>query len=155
MAVDYFSDLFTSSYDSVFASMVPKVTPIMNNCFAQKVSKQEVKETIFSINGDSVPGPNGMTGLFFQKFWNSVGDAVTKEVQEVFDKGIVPADWNFTHICLILKIPHPVNMMDLIPISLCSVLYKTVSKIMVRRMQPFLSNLISVNQSAFVSERLI
>lgn len=159
VAIDYFSDLFTSSnppsYKEVFQSMAPKVTPLMNSCLIQKVSKEEVREAIFSINSDSAPGSDGMTCLFFQKFWDVVGDSVTAEIQEVFKTGIMPQDWNFTYKCLLPKIPDPENMTDLRPISLCSVLYKTVSKILVRRLQPFLKDLVSVNQSAFVSERLI
>lgn len=79
---------------------------------------------------------------------------MTQEISEVFRNGSLPADCNFTYLCLIVKIPNPGNTTDLRPISLCSVLYKIVSKIMVKRVQPFLSGLISVNQSAFVSERL-
>lgn len=142
MAIDYFSNLFTSSdppsYDPVFQSMPPRVTDSMNRIFTSPITKEEVREAIFSINAESAPGPDGMTGLFFQKFWSVIGETVTAEIQEVFANGCLPPDWNFTYMCLIAKIPNPEVMADLRPISLCSVLYKAVSKIIVKRLQPFL-----------------
>lgn len=84
-----------------------------------------------------------------------MGEDITKEIQTVFSSGCLPADWNYTFICLLPKIPDPEVMSDLRPISLCSVLYKTVSKILVHRLQPYLQDLIGTNQSAFVSERPI
>ncbi|XP_013623801.1 PREDICTED: uncharacterized protein LOC106329670 [Brassica oleracea var. oleracea] len=159
VAIEYFSELFKTSnprsYDPAFESFPPKVTTSMNRLLTKSVSKEEVKEAIFSIKGDSAPGPDGMTGTFFQKYWDIIGTQITREIQEVFESGIMPKDWNFTYLCLLPKISNPENMSDIRPISLCSVLYKTVSKILVKRVQPFLKSLVSINQSAFVSERNI
>lgn len=159
VAIQYFSELFVTSnppsYEPIFQSMRPKVTQAMNRVLTGRVTKEEGREAIFSIDAESAPGPDGMTGLFFQRFWSDIGNEVTKEIQEVFERGSLPDDWNFTYICLLPKIPNPEEMTDLRPISLCSVLYKTVSKILVKRLQPMLGELVTINQSAFVSERMI
>ena len=38
----------------------------------------------FSINHVKAPGPEGMSALFFQKFWPDIEEQVVKEVQEFF-----------------------------------------------------------------------
>lgn len=72
-----------------------------------------------------------------------------------FVSGEFPAKWNYTQLCLLPKIVDPVRMSDLRPIGLCSVMYKIVAKILVKRIQPFLSDLVSPTQSVFVAERMI
>lgn len=107
------------------------------------------------MKGAKAPGPDGMTAFFFQKYWEIVGDQVTKEVQEFFRTKRMPTGWNYTEICLLPKTENPTKMTALRPISLCNVLFKIVSKVMVNRLKPFVPQIISSTQSAFVSERLI
>ena len=67
----------------------------------------------------------------------------------------MPDGVNVTTIVLIPKVPHPKELKDFRPISLCDVVCKIVSKCMVNRLQPLLTVLISENQSAFIPGRLI
>ncbi|TXG72530.1 hypothetical protein EZV62_001109 [Acer yangbiense] len=61
-------------------------------------------------------------------------------------------EFNNTAVVLIPKIKNPTSSKDFRPISLCSVVYKTVSKIVASRLKPYLQDIISPNQSAFVPE---
>ncbi|KAH1091323.1 hypothetical protein J1N35_018580 [Gossypium stocksii] len=67
---------------------------------------------------------------------------------------MLPA-FNTTTLVLIPKGQKPSNVADFKPISYCSVNYKCVTKILVRRLTPLLPNLISPRQSAFGKGRSI
>jgi len=60
-----------------------------------------------------------------------------------------------TFITLIPKQSNPSETLQYRPISLCNTLYKTISKILLNCLQPFLDKLISPLQSAFISGRSI
>ncbi|KAK8618177.1 hypothetical protein V6N13_116045 [Hibiscus sabdariffa] len=65
------------------------------------------------------------------------------------------ASVNETVIVLVPKVDKPTSMRQLRPISLCTVIYKTVSKVLVNRMKAILPHCISSAQAAFVQGRAI
>ena len=82
-----------------------------------------------------------------------VGDSVIQEVKKIFDTKIMPEYLNRTHIVLIPKIQGPETLGNYRPISLCNTVYKIVTKIIVARLRPYLENLVSPLQTAFVPGR--
>ncbi|KAG8474103.1 hypothetical protein CXB51_033612 [Gossypium anomalum] len=65
------------------------------------------------------------------------------------------ASINETIIVLVPKISEPSDMTNFRPISLCRVFYKIIAKTLANRLKGILPRCISLNQSAFVSGRMI
>ena len=77
IAIDYFNTLFTSSRPTAVEEVVQVVesvvTPDINEDLLRPFSLDEVKQALFQMHPSKSPGPDGMTALFFQKFWHIVG----------------------------------------------------------------------------------
>lgn len=88
VAAEYFNNLFKSSnpqsFQSWFSGFLPRVYVDMNDSLIAVVSTEEIREAVFSIKASSAPGPDGMTTLFFQQFWEIVGKQMIKEIQGFF-----------------------------------------------------------------------
>ena len=72
-----------------------------------------------------------------------VGDDVINAVLDFLNNGVMSPDVNVTQIVLIPKIKSPEKMSDFRPISLCNVIYKTISKVLANRLKQILPQLIS------------
>lgn len=70
-------------------------------------------------------------------------------------EGVRPEGIKHTFIVFIPKVPNLDEVGQSRPISLCNLVYKNFSKILVLRIKPFLPGLIMENQSAFIGRRLI
>ncbi|KAM6565848.1 uncharacterized protein LOC133031191 [Cannabis sativa] len=156
--IDYFTNLFTSNvadYSTVVEEITPSITMDQNMSLLRPVLEEEVRSALFNMHLDKSLGPDGMTPSFFQKYWEIVNSDVVNQVCQFFANGSIPDGLNDTNIVLIPKKKQPTSMGDLRPISLCNVLYKIVSKVLASRLKEVLPQIISSNQLAFISNRLI
>ena len=101
------------------------------------------------------PGPDGMFAVFYQNFWDIVGNDVVNMVLNVLNSDRSMADINKTYITLVPKINNPSRMTEFRPISLSNVTYKLIAKVLANRLKLILPHIISENQSAFTAGRLI
>lgn len=99
------------------------------------------------------PGPNGLHAGFYQHIWHEVRKSVCEEVKAIFMYGVFPDHLNDTLVTLIPKYQSPESLNNYKPISLCNSVYKIVSKILVERIRPYISLLVSLVQTTFVLGR--
>ena len=127
----------------------------MNALLAAEFTTAEIEHAIFQMSLLKAPGSNGMSPIFYQKYWNIVGPRVIVGVLSCLQDGVLLHRINHTNICLIPKGQNPETVKDFRPISLCNVLYKIIAKVLANRLQAILPHVMSETQSAFVLGRLI
>ncbi|KAL0347742.1 UNVERIFIED_CONTAM: hypothetical protein Scaly_1790200 [Sesamum calycinum] len=110
---------------------------------------------MFDIAEDSAPSPDGYSSAFFKASWSVVGHEVSAAIGEFFRSGKILKQINATLLVLIPKVQMLSLVADYRPISCCNVIYKTITKIIVNRMQLVLDLLIDHSQNAFVPGRNI
>ena len=105
-------------------------------------SAAEVKKAIFDMFPTKAFRVDEIPALFYQKFWYTVGSAVTVACFRYLNHGDSLEDVNRTLITLIPKVPIANRVADFQPINLCNVSYKIVVKTLVDRVRLVLGDVI-------------
>ncbi|KAH1122926.1 hypothetical protein J1N35_006086 [Gossypium stocksii] len=114
------------------------ITACMNQLLTADYKEQEKTEAIQSIGPTKASGPDGFPAIVFQIFWHILGRDVSNFCLDVLNNGKSVDVLNCINIVLIPKNHHPKNPSDFRPISLCSVIYKIMSKSIANRFQKVL-----------------
>uniref|UniRef100_A0A803NY15 Reverse transcriptase domain-containing protein n=1 Tax=Cannabis sativa TaxID=3483 RepID=A0A803NY15_CANSA len=161
LVISYFSNLFASQGSdldaaaSIFESLGPGLDEPEISFLAQDFTVDEVKKVVFQLSGDKAVGLDGLNAFFYQKNWSVLGADFNKAILDCLNQGSDFSKINSTLIVLIPKKQHANALKDFKPISLCTTIYKVISKILANRLKKVLDKIISPCQSAFVSGRII
>ncbi|KAK4381895.1 hypothetical protein Sango_2923900 [Sesamum angolense] len=118
------------------------------------VTVDDVKTTMFDIEEDKAPGPDGFSSGY-KAAWPIVGEEISKAIMDFFTTGRLLKQVNATLLTLIPKVRTPHSVADFRTISCCNVIYKVISKILVCRFREILDLLVSPSQNAFIPGRSI
>ncbi|KAM0996855.1 hypothetical protein ACFX2C_006808 [Malus domestica] len=114
VVVKYFTSMFTSSGESLCDAILDlaprRVTLDMNCTLCSDYFDVEIEEAIFQMDPHTAPGPDGLSYLFFQKFWDVVRNDVITAVKSFLTSGCILKQLNYSTVSLILKVPKPKNM---------------------------------------------
>ena len=119
------------------------------------ISAEEIRKEVFYLPANKAPGPDDYTGEFYRRAWPFIGQDFTRAVQEFFSSGHILKQWNATAITLVPKTTEVERMSGFRSISCCNAVYKVVSKLLARRLEKLLPEMISPSESAFVKGRLL
>lgn len=116
---------------------------------------EEVEVALKQMSAIKSLGLDGFGAFFYQNHWETLGKETCHVVLEFLQGGDMIQELNHTHISLIPKVKTPKSVMDFRSISLFNMLYKLLSKVLVKRIKKVLHRIISPNPSAFILGRLI
>ncbi|WCJ18474.1 Retrovirus-related Pol polyprotein from type-1 retrotransposable element R2 [Euphorbia peplus] len=158
---NYFELLFKNprnvpvNYDIVQQIVPTSVSMEENLLLTRSPSDEDIRNSIFSMDRDSAPGPDGFSGIFYHAFWDIVGPDVCRMVKSFFDTGFVLPGLNSNIMVLLPKIHGANEVSQFRPIVMSNFSFKVISKILADRLASIASRIISVSQFGFVPGRSI
>jgi hypothetical protein len=101
------------------------------------------------------PGPDGLSFLFYQEFWDIIKYDLVKLFNDFHRGDLDLFRLNFAMITLIPKVADARDMKNFRPISLINYSFKIFSKVLTNRLALVADRLVDTNQSAFIKGRYI
>eukprot|EP00253_Pinus_taeda_P003585 PITA_03585 len=135
---------------------IPKsITEEKNWALRRTITMEEVEEAVRSMPSDKAPGPDGFTINFYKACWNIVKQDIWEIVEYSRRSKTILKSLNSTFISLVPKVEEANTPEKFIPIALCNVIYKIISKVMANRLKVILPGIISQEQLGYMEGRQI
>ena len=99
--MQYYQNLLSSENqqfcDSATNSIQTVITEEMNSTLSSEFTSTEVKQAMSQMAPLKAPGPDGMPLLFYQHYWNLIGDDISNTVLYYLNFATLPEHLYHTH----------------------------------------------------------
>lgn len=121
--------------ENIMGSLTNKITEAHRDEMDKPFTRAEIDLALKNMNPSKTLGPDGAhTFFFYQKYWDILGEDVSRICLEVLNEGKKLTPISKTFLTLIPNTQSPKKMEDFRPISLCNVVYKIVAKTITNRL---------------------
>lgn len=152
----YQSQISPSVDPSEFLQGIPTISEAAKTECDRPVTEQELYKALCSLKKNTSPGPCGWSPEFFIAFWHELGPTYTSAVHEAFQQETLPPSFTSSVTTLIpKKYKDRRSIENLRPISLLSVTYKIIAKVLASRIAKVADTLIHSDQTGFIRGRYI
>lgn len=142
-----FGDLFKASRTSFPAGLeglIDKCVEESDNSRIEAIpTEDEIKRTVWEMHELKAPGPDGLQGVFYKKYWDLVGGSLVECIRLFFESNKLEDKMNFAYIVLIPKSRGADSFNKFRPISLCNFSFKVITRIITSRLRSLLEKMIS------------
>lgn len=156
---NHFGNIAITVQPNIDRKMINLIPTCINDCdnnmLCSMPTEIEIKNVLFAMEPDKIPGLDGFPPTFFQQNWSIVGNELIHMIQNFFRTGFLAKELNTSFISLIPKTINPNTPAEFRPIALSNTTYKIVAKLMANRMKGLLDKIISPYRSAFIPGRQV
>lgn len=150
---EFYSKLYTKgpSDPKMFPLSPPVSTPPIDD---KRIEKEELCDALTSCKRHKAPGSDGLTPVFYTKFWDLIGAPFTALVNKGFTESRISKSQSEGLITLLCKDEaRKTDLRAWRPITLLNYDYKIIAKVLANRLKQVLHSLVGESQACCIPGR--
>lgn len=149
--IEYYSNLFqrqkhgSDAQFEKYLVVMPHLEEEITEKLEEPISVAEIEKAIEELATKKAPGPDGLTAAFYKKFKHDIAARLHDVITESNEAEKLPPSFLNTHTVLIPKVDdaHKLrNVKNYRPIALGNVDYKVLMKVLARRLQNVICDIV-------------